>query len=171
MAIKVWMPPKGFLEKRVNHPKSYHVLIDCKMYHYEQLHSCKRPQLEVRSRPAEHGAFKMPLCSCKLEASLLWAAACLHKPTADRKICPSNCCFTKLWRALWHLCHPMLSLMCSNCKPKESKTLKVRGRQKPIIIEMGQQLQDWIHCRLDAAAGTTSDDHLLSNFQSLSTVK
>lgn len=40
-----------------------------------------------------------------------------------------------------------------------------------MISEMGQQLQDWIHCRLDVAAGTTSGSHLLSNFQPFSTVE
>lgn len=54
MAVKVSMPPKGFLgkkKKRVHHPKSYHVLIDCKVYHSEQPRSWKGTQLEVWSRP------------------------------------------------------------------------------------------------------------------------
>lgn len=117
MAIKVWVPPKGFLEKRVNHPKSYHVLIDCKMCLYEQLRSCKQTQQEVRSRPAVCGVFKMLLCS-----------------SADGKTHPSNCCFTKLWRSLWHLSHPVLSLIRSNYKPKESKPSGSRDCTNPLLL-------------------------------------
>lgn len=108
------MPPKGFLEKRVNHPKSYRMLIDCKMCLYEQLRSCKRTQREVRSRPAVRGVFKMLLCS-----------------SADGKTRPPNCCFTTLRRSLWHLSRPVLSLICGNCKPQESKPSGSGDRANP----------------------------------------
>lgn len=68
------MSPKG--KKVVNHPKTYHVLIDCKMCHWEQLHFCKLTQPKARFRLAEDGVFEILLYSCKLET--LWAAAQTH---------------------------------------------------------------------------------------------
>jgi len=97
------------------------------MHYYEQPPSCKRTQLEVRSGPAEHGAFRRRSAPASLRHR-----SCGHKPTAggeDRSIKPLLC---KVVKGPLASASPQAVSYAVTANPRRANP-RGQGLRKPII--------------------------------------
>lgn len=128
------------------------MLIDCKICNWEQLRFCKLTQPKARSRAAEDdGVLEMLLCSC------------MHKPTANGSVASQSC------EGPFCICLAPLSSYAVSPTPRRANPTRWGDTRNPALLGCSFGIGftgDWIEL-----LGTTSDIHLLSNFQAFSTVK